>query len=74
MCVIQEKAEPNGTIEVFTGFFDFFVYLFTCLRWQFQDQTRFEEFMARHAEESQDELQTLKSLNVFYQVRLGFVM
>ena len=45
--------------------------LFTVLsqRWRFQDQSRFEEFMARHAEESQDELQTLKTLNVFYQVR-----
>lgn len=37
-------------------------------RWQ--DGARFEEFMARHAEESRDELQAMKALNVFYQVRL----
>ena len=35
-------------------------------RWQ--DGARYEEFMARHAEESRDELQSIKSLNVFYQV------
>ena len=35
-------------------------------RWQ--DGARFEEFMARHAEESRDEMQAIKSLNVFYQV------
>lgn len=38
---------------------------FSHLRWQ--DGTRFEEFMARHAEESRDDLQAMKSLNVFYQ-------
>ena len=36
-------------------------------RWQ--DGARFEEFMARHAEESRDDLQAMKALNVFYQVR-----
>ena len=39
-------------------------------RWQ--DGARFEEFMARHAEESRDDLQAMKSLNVFYQVRPDF--
>lgn len=38
---------------------------FSHLRWQ--DGARFEEFMARHAEESRDDLQAMKSLNVFYQ-------
>ena len=51
------------------------VVFFCCLsfrRWQ--DGARFEEFMARHAEESRDDLQAMKALNVFYQVRfmLGF--
>ena len=40
-------------------------------RWQ--DGARFEEFMARHAEESRDDLQAMKSLNVFYQVRPDFL-
>lgn len=47
----------------------YFIWLFVCLfvrRWQ--DGARFEEFMARHAEESRDDLQAMKSLNVFYQV------
>ncbi|KAJ7378700.1 Neurofibromin 1 [Desmophyllum pertusum] len=38
---------------------------FSHIRWQ--DGARFEEFMARHAEESRDDLQAMKSLNVFYQ-------
>lgn len=36
-------------------------------RWQ-DGAARFEEFMARHAEESRDDIQAIKSLNVFYQV------
>ena len=46
---------------------------FFCLsfrRWQ--DGARFEEFMARHAEESRDDLQAMKALDVFYQVRFVF--
>ncbi|XP_020613799.1 neurofibromin-like [Orbicella faveolata] len=38
---------------------------FSHVRWQ--DGARFEEFMARHAEESRDDLQAMKALNVFYQ-------
>lgn len=36
-------------------------------RWQ-DGAARFEEFMARHAEESRDDIQAIKNLNVFYQV------
>ena len=50
-------------------------FFFVCVpflrRWQ--DGARFEEFMARHAEESRDDLQAMKSLNVFYQVRPDFL-
>lgn len=49
--------------------------MFFCLlfrRWQ--DGARFEEFMARHAEESRDDLQAMKALNVFYQVRTFYVV
>ena len=51
--------------------FLFFVCLFLFFR-RWQDGARFEEFMARHAEESRDDLQAMKSLNVFYQVRPDF--
>ncbi|XP_015765754.1 PREDICTED: neurofibromin-like [Acropora digitifera] len=39
---------------------------FSHARWQ-DGAARFEEFMARHAEESRDDIQAIKSLNVFYQ-------
>lgn len=38
---------------------------FSHARWQ-DGAARFEEFMARHAEESRDDLLAIKSLNVFY--------
>lgn len=49
----------------------FFLFVPFFRRWQ--DGARFEEFMARHAEESRDDLQAMKSLNVFYQVRPDFL-
>lgn len=52
----------------FRGNVLFFTICLLFRRWQ--DGARFEEFMARHAEESRDDLQAMKSLNVFYQVSL----
>ncbi|XP_048582480.1 neurofibromin-like isoform X2 [Nematostella vectensis] len=36
-------------------------------KWPFHGGSRFEEFMARHAEGSQDDLQSIRSQNIFYQ-------